>query len=89
MMLALLVACAADGPDLERALVALRAGDEAALKLELDKSPDALARDMALLELATAEPAAGGKLCASVSTAWAREKCVKVIGRPHLQGPGR
>ena len=89
MILGLLLACGPDGPDLEAALAAVRSGNDAALKLELDKATDPLARDMMLLELATAEPTARGKLCAAVSTTYAREKCVKVIGRPHLQGPGR
>lgn len=59
LILGLLLACGPDGPDLEAALAAVRSGNDAALKLELDKATDPLARDMMLLELATAEPTAG------------------------------
>lgn len=89
MILGLLLACPSDEPNVETALAALRSGDPAALDAELARFTDARARDLVLLELAVAEPKAGGNLCARVTTEAGKEKCAKVIGRPHLQGPGR
>ena len=89
MILGLLLACPSGEPTVETTLAALRSGDPAALDAELARFSDPRARDLVLLELAVAEPSAGGKLCAKVTPDAGKEKCAKVIGRPHLQGPGR
>ncbi len=88
MILALLFGCPDPEPPLESALAALNRGDDAALQDQLDQLPNAITRDMLLLELATAEPQQGGRLCARITTDYGREKCQKVVGRPHLQGVG-
>lgn len=60
------------------------AEDPAALDADLAAIPDSAARDMVLLRLAVDLPSRAPELCARMTTPPAREKCEKVVGRPHL-----
>ncbi|MBM4390333.1 MAG: hypothetical protein FJ090_04355 [Deltaproteobacteria bacterium] len=82
-----LLACTCDADcRFDKALAALRSGDEAAMRAEIEAVSDPLQRDLVRLRVATVEPARAGKLCTEVTTDFAREKCQQVLGRPHLQG---
>lgn len=56
----------------------------ATLDQALSDIPDPRSRDLLLLRLAIASPAAGGLLCTKVETQGARARCQQVLGRPHL-----
>lgn len=70
---------------LERAK-ALLVTDPAAAIAEVRQIDDATERDLALLELAAADPTRGGLVCAEITTPYGKEKCAQVVGRPHLGG---
>ncbi len=80
-----LLACETTSP-FEAALTAVRSGDRTAAEAIVAAEADPVARDMLRLNLATEEPAKGAFLCAAVTTPDAKEKCAKVLGRPHLNG---
>ncbi|MES2644956.1 MAG: hypothetical protein V4850_36050 [Myxococcota bacterium] len=63
--------------------------DEAALRAAVDSMTDAASRDLVLLRLAFDRPDRGQAMCRLVKTASVKEKCDKVVGRPHLAGPPR
>jgi hypothetical protein len=97
LALALLVGCGAveDGDcsripegrakeDCRYALARAHADEPARLDAALAAIPDPAARDMVLLRLAVDLPARAPELCARMTTPPAREKCEKVVGRPHL-----
>lgn len=68
----------------DRALKALEAGDRATVEALVAAEPDPVARDILRLSLATEQPEKGAFLCRAVTTVDAREKCLKVLGRPHI-----
>lgn len=78
-----LLACNTRTP-FERALQALEAGDRATVEAIVAAEPDPVARDIFRLNLATEQPEKGAFLCGSVTTRDAREKCMKMLGRPHI-----
>ncbi len=63
--------------------------DDAALRAAVDTIPDPASRDLLLLRLAFDQPERAQALCTMVKTPAVREKCDKVVGRPHLAGPPR
>jgi hypothetical protein len=81
---------AACGPSAEAlhadALVALHAGDNAAVEAIIARAGDPIAQDLLRLELAVDAPSQAGALCAKVTQDFAKAKCQQVLGRPHLQG---
>lgn len=85
LILAALGAVACDTQtQFERALEALEAGDRAAVEAIVAAEPDPVARDILRLSLATEQPEAGAFLCGAVTTPDGREKCLKMLGRPHI-----
>lgn len=68
----------------ERALKALEAGDRATVEALVAAEPDPVARDILRLSLATEQPVKGAFLCGAVTTPDGREKCMKMLGRPHM-----
>jgi hypothetical protein len=50
-------------------------------------SPDS--RDLVRLRLAILDPQQGPTICAEVETASAKDRCQRVVGRPHLASPPR
>ena len=63
--------------------------DDASLRAALDSMTDTASRDLVLLRLAFDRPERGQALCQMVRTAPVKDKCDKVVGRPHLAGPPR
>lgn len=63
-------------------------GDDAALRAALDRIGDPNARDLVVLRLAVDTPERAPALCALTRTPVGRDKCDKVLGRPHLGGGG-
>lgn len=63
--------------------------DEAALRAAVDSMADAASRDLVLLRLAFDRPERAQALCRMVKTAPVKDKCDKVVGRPHISGPPR
>ena len=61
--------------------------DDAALRSAVDSVTEPASRDLVLLRLAVDNPARAQALCAMVRLPATREKCDKVIGRPHIAGP--
>lgn len=78
-----LLACDRTTP-FERAMVALEAGDRTTVEGIVAAEPDPVARDIFRLNLATEQPEKGAFLCGAVTTTDAREKCMKMLGRPHI-----
>jgi hypothetical protein len=72
--------------DCHYALARTHADDAARLDGVLSGVADPAARDMVLLRLAVDLPARAPELCARITTPAARDKCDKVVGRPHLGG---
>lgn len=68
---------------------AARTAAPEALPAVLDGIDDPVARDLVLLRLAVDHPERANALCAQTKTPTGREKCDKVIGRPHLSGGPR
>lgn len=50
-----------------------------------DDALDSATQDLLLLDLAVQDPKFASTLCQKVTTKPAKEKCLQVIGRPHLQ----
>lgn len=65
---------------------AARVAEPAALPAVLERIEDPVARDLVLLRLAVDHPERANALCAQTRTPTGREKCDRVIGRPHLSG---
>ncbi|MDP2313356.1 MAG: hypothetical protein Q8P41_10655 [Pseudomonadota bacterium] len=63
--------------------------DDQALRAAVDSMSDEASRDLLLYRLAVDNPQRAQSLCALTRTPVLREKCDKVIGRPHLAGPPR
>ena len=61
--------------------------DDPAFKAAIDSVTDAPSRDLVLLRLAVDNPERAQSLCGLVRLPATREKCDKVIGRPHIAGP--
>ncbi|MDP2309190.1 MAG: hypothetical protein Q8P18_24415 [Pseudomonadota bacterium] len=61
--------------------------DDAALRAAVDSMTDSASRDLVLLRLAFDRPERAQALCRMVKTPPVREKCDKVVGRPHIAGP--
>ena len=72
--------------DCHYALARTHAEDAARLDAVLSGMSDPAARDMVLLRLAVDLPARAPELCGRITTPAARDKCDKVVGRPHLGG---
>ena len=54
---------------------------------QLKKISDPMERDVLLIRLAVQNPLHSSALCQKVQTMGAKEKCQKVIERPHLSTP--
>ncbi len=65
-----------------KALVA----DDVALRAGLAAIPEDTSRDLLLSRLAVDDPARAAAFCAQIRTAPFRERCDRVLGRPHLAG---
>jgi hypothetical protein len=63
------------------------ATDDAALDAALAGIEDAGSRDLVLYRLARDLPERAHALCGRTTTPAMRDKCDKVLGRPHLSGP--
>lgn len=87
MILVLLLACEAhvDEARVARAAAALEKGDMVAAEAEITAVEDPVVRDMMRLALAADHPQRASELCAATTTAYGKEKCQQVLGRPHLQ----
>lgn len=65
-----------------------QSGDRAAFDAGLAALSDPASRDLVRLRIAIDDPA-GAALCEEVETAQGREKCDRILGRPHLRAPRR
>ncbi len=72
--------------DCRYALARTHADDPAKLDAALDAIEDENARDMVLLRLAVDLPSRAPELCRRTRTPLGKDKCEKVVGRPHLGG---
>mgnify|MGYP006103957161 CR=1 FL=1 len=79
----ILIACtSAPSVEIYRPLL----GQWQAFEQQLKKDAlDSATQDLLLLDLAVQEPKFASELCKKVKTRSAKDKCLQVIGRPHLQ----
>lgn len=61
--------------------------DRPAFTAAVDSITPDTSRDLLLYRIAFDEPKRAPELCRMVRTAATKEKCEKVLGRPHLAGP--
>jgi hypothetical protein len=82
---ALILACGG-APDLVEEASAV-VDDPAKLDAVLARAPDDVAHDLLVERLAVRHHDKAGQLCPRMRTPQGKEKCAKVLGRPHLAGP--
>jgi hypothetical protein len=61
-------------------------GDDAAFTVAVDSLPE-VSRDLVLYRLAVDDPSRAQRLCGMTRTTAMKDKCAKVLGRPHMSGP--
>ncbi|MFZ5477971.1 MAG: hypothetical protein ACOZNI_14450 [Myxococcota bacterium] len=85
LALAALIACGAGEDLVDEASAAV--GDPAKLDAVLARARDDVEHDLLVERLAVRHHDKASALCPRMRTPQGKDKCAKVLGRPHLAGP--